>query len=189
MLLVFVASALLLSIMLRGDVRRLGQVDFRRLPWILASFVLRDASEEVFRSDPPGLASSMLLAFACYGMLFYGLYPNLRLPGMRTAAAGCALNLLVIVLNQGRMPVSVARLTPAQQVQEIHRLATSINHQLLLPGARLPFLADLFKWSFLRKTPALFSVGDILLALGVSWLVLCVSLRRFPASGNDGRIG
>ena len=188
MLLAFVAAALCAGVLLRGDLRRLGQMEFPRLPWIFASLVLRDLSEEVFRSSHPALASSLLLAFTCYAMLFFGLYPNLRLPGMWMVAAGSALNFLVIVVNQGRMPVSVLRLTPAEQLREMARLAASINHQLLTPGARFPFLADLFKWSFLQSRPVLFSAGDVLIDLGVSWLMLRVCLRGFPDRGNDGRI-
>lgn len=188
MLLTFVAAALVASVLLRGDPRRLGQLDFKRLPWLLASFLLRDLSEELFRSQPPTLAASMLLAFACYALLFYGLYPNIRLPGVWAVGAGSALNFLVIVANQGRMPVSVAPLTPAEQVREMARLATSINHQLLVESARVPFLADLFRWSFLQRRPVMFSAGDALIDLGVSWLMLRWSLRGFPASGNDGRI-
>jgi len=176
------------SLLFRGDPRRLGRVDFQRLPWILASFILRDVSEELFKSSPPALWSSLLLAFSCYAMLFYGLIPNLRFPGMWMAGAGSLSNFLVIVLNQGRMPVSMAPLAPAEQAHEIARLATSINHQVLAPGVRLPFLADLFKWTFLQPKPLMFSVGDALVTLGVSWLILRVSASGFPASANDGRI-
>jgi len=167
----------------------LGQVDFRRLPWILGSFLLRDVSEELFKSGTPSLLPSLALAFACYAMLFYGLAPNLRFPGMWLVGLGSLLNLLVIVLNQGRMPVFVARLSPVEQARELARLAVSLNHQLLAPGARLPFLSDLFKWSFLQRKPLMFSAGDVLISLGVSWLILRVSLRGFPASGIDGRMG
>lgn len=189
MILTFAASALILGRLLGGNVRRLGDLDFRRLPWMLASFILRDGAEELFKSKPPELLSSMLLAFACYALFFYGLYPNLRFPGMWAVALGSALNFVVIVLNQARMPVSVTPLSLAEQIREIARLSTSINHQLLDPVARLPFLSDLFKWTFLQAKPAMFSVGDILITTGVSWLMLRVSLRGFPPSGNDGRIG
>lgn len=188
MILTFAASACILSWALGGKVKRLADLDFRRLPFMLASFILRDGAEELFSSKPPEIWASVALALACYALLFYGIYPNLRFPGMWAVGAGSALNLAVILANQARMPVSVAPLTAVEQAREIARLATSINHQLLVPGVRLPFLADLFKWSFLQPRPVMFSVGDVLITAGVSWLIFRVCLRGFPASGSDGRI-
>ena len=189
MLITFAAAALVLSVLLRGDPRRLGQVDFKRLPWILASFIVRDASEELFKSSAPPLAGSLVLAFVCYGLLFYGLWPNLRLPGMRAVALGSLSNLVVILANQGRMPVSVANLGPVDRARELARLSVSINHQVLVPGTRLPFLADLYKWTFLQPKPLMFSVGDVLISLGVSWLMLWVSLRGSPAKTHRDTMG
>jgi hypothetical protein len=131
----------------------------------------------------------MLLAFVCYGLLFYGLYPNRRMPGMHAVALGSALNLAVILANQARMPVSVARLTAEEAAREIARLSTSINHQLLVPSARLQFLADLYKWTFLQPQPVMFSIGDVLITVGVSYLIFPVCLRGFRPSSIDGRMG
>jgi hypothetical protein len=155
---------------------------------MLASFILRDVAEEVFKSRVPEIWSSALLALACYALLFYGIHPNLRFPGMWVVGLGSILNFVVILANQARMPVSVATLAAAEQAREIVRLSTSINHQLLVSGARLSFLADLFKWSFLQPLPTMFSAGDVLITAGVSWLIFRVCLRGFPASGSDGRI-
>lgn len=188
MLLTFAVSSVLVGLLLRGDPRRLGQVDFRRLPWILASFILRDGAEELFKPETPILLASLTLALACYALLFYGLAPNLRLPGMWMVGLGSLMNFVVIVLNQGRMPVSLTPLTPEEKARELVRLATCINHQVLSPGAGLPFLSDLFKWTFLQRRPLMFSAGDVLISLGVSWLILRVSLRGSPAEGVNGRM-
>ncbi len=188
MVLIFAVSAVVLSLLLRGDPRRLGQLDFKNLYWMLASFILRDGAEELFKARTPQLWSSILLALACYALLFYGIVPNLKLAGMWAVAAGSGLNLLVILANQGRMPVSVAPLSAAEQVRETVRLSTSINHQLLSPATNLSFLSDLFKWSFLQPKPVMFSIGDVLISAGVFWLILRTSLRGFPPSANDGRI-
>lgn len=189
MILTFAASAFILGSLFGGKPKRLAALDFRRLPWMLASFLLRDGAEELFDKEPPEMWASMLLAFACYALLFHGIYPNLKFPGMWAVATGSILNFIVILSNQARMPVSIAPMTPAEQTREIARLATSINHQLLGPGTRLAFLSDLFRWSFLQPRPAMFSVGDILITAGVSWLIVRVSLRGFRPSGIDGKMG
>lgn len=167
----------------------MADLDFQGLPFLLASFILRDGAEELFDREPPQLWASMLLALACYGLLFYGLRANLELPGMRAVGIGSAMNLAVILLNQGRMPVSVGPLTADQQVREVARLYTSINHQLIGPKTRLTVLADLFKWSFLQYRPTMFSVGDVLITAGVAYLIFRGSLDGFRPSRNDGRMG
>ncbi len=178
-----------MSWLLGGKPKRLADLDFQRLPWMLASFLLRDGAEEIFDKAEPELWASMLLAFVCYGLLFYGLYPNRRMPGMHAVALGSALNLAVILANQARMPVSVARLTAEEAAREIARLSTSINHQLLVPSSRLQFLADLYKWTFLQPQPVMFSIGDVLITVGVSYLIFTVCLRGFRPSSIDGRMG
>lgn len=189
MILTFAASAFLLSWIMGGSPKRLADLDFRRLPFMLSSFILRDVAEELFDKEPPELWASTLLAFACYALLFYGIYPNRRFPGMYAVGLGSVLNFIVIVANQSRMPVSVEPLTAVEQAREIARLSTSINHQLIGSGTRLTFLGDLFKWSFLQPQPAMFSVGDILITAGVSYLIFQVSLRGFRPPKFDGRMG
>ncbi|MGE5579877.1 MAG: DUF5317 domain-containing protein [Bacillota bacterium] len=189
MLVTFAAGSFILSWLLGGKPKRLADLDFQRLPWMMASFLLRDIAEELFDKAAPELWASTLLALACYGLLFYGIYPNRRLPGMWAVALGSALNLLVILANQARMPVSVARLTAEEAAREIARLGTSINHQLLVPTSRLQSLADLYKWTFLQPQPVMFSIGDVLITAGVSYLIFKVSLRGFRPSAVDGRMG
>lgn len=189
MILTFAASAFILGWALGGKPKLLADLDFQRLPFLLASFVLRDAAEELFDKEPPELWASMLLAFACYGLLFYGVKANLRLPGMYAVGVGSAMNLVVILVNQGRMPVSIAPLTAAEQAREIARLYVSINHQLIGETTRLTILSDLFKWSFLQPQPTMFSIGDVLITAGVAWLIFRGSLGGFRPFSNDGRMG
>lgn len=179
MILTFAGAALLLTLAFGGKPRRLIDLDIKRLPWMLASFIARDVAEQLFKTETPELWPSVLLAIFTYGLLFYGIWPNLRIPGIKAVGLGSLLNFLVIAANQGRMPVSVANLTAEQQALEVARLSVSINHQPLAPGARLRFLSDLFKWTFLQKNPSMFSVGDVLITAGVAYLIFTVSLRGF----------
>jgi len=188
-ILTFAAAAFLLAWVLGGNPKRLADLDFQRLPFLLASFVLRDGAEELLDREPPQIWVSMLLALACYGLLFYGLKANAKLPGMRAVGLGSAMNLVVVLLNQGRMPVSVSPLSADEQVLEVARLYTSVNHRLIGQETRFTFLADLFKWSFLQHRPTMFSVGDVLITAGVAYLIFRGSLDGFRPFRNDGRMG
>jgi len=151
---------------------------------MLASFLVRDVSERIFDAAPPEIWQSALVALASYGLLFYGIFPNLSIPGIWAVGLGSFLNFIVIVANGARMPVSIANLAAHDQAREIARLSTSINHCLLTDDTRIPFLSDLFTWRFLRSS--MFSIGDVLICLGISYLILRVSLRGFrPESARD----
>ena len=90
---------------------------------------------------------------------------NLRLPGMLLAAGGLVLNVLVIAANGG-MPVS---LEAAEVAGLDHELTDfGIKHEPLDDETIFPWIADVIP---LAGLSTLISAGDILLALGIGWLV------------------
>jgi hypothetical protein len=98
---------------------------------------------------------------------------NRHLPGMVLAAIGTMLNVLVIALN-GAMPVTLG----AAQIAGAGVRDLGIKHEILDAETRLPWLADVIPVPGLR---VLISVGDVLLAIGIAWLVY----RRTIAGDGD----
>lgn len=110
---------------------------------------------------------------------------NRQLPGMPIVMIGLALNLLVIVANGGWMPI---------EPQTASQLVGKDILQVISPGSRfgqkdmllLPqqihfsFLADRFLLPGWFPYQSAFSLGDILIASGIFWLVL-----RPTASANQ----
>ncbi|MEZ4861526.1 MAG: DUF5317 domain-containing protein [Caldilineaceae bacterium] len=96
---------------------------------------------------------------------------------LRWLTVGLGLNLLVITLNGGLMPISpvtVKRLVPTYSIRN-ERLGKrlGITKDRLLPESKtkLAFLADrwvLPKWIPLREA---FSIGDFLIAIGIFYLL------------------
>jgi len=89
-------------------------------------------------------------------------------------AAGLALNLTVIVFNGGFMPLPVetarALLPPPIVAQlEVGAPVGAGSKDILLPEASivLPWLADRFASPAALNRPFAFSIGDVLVALGV----------------------
>jgi hypothetical protein len=184
-----VLGSVLLGLVLGGKIARLGDLPVRGVSWILGSYLIRYSAGFASGKVPSTPAVCIAISLACYGCLLVGIRANYRLPGMKAVLAGTLMNLVVILANSGRMPVKLEQISHGQGIIEAARLSLSLTHQALLPGMRLTLLADVFRWSWLPGKVSVFSLGDVVLAAGVSFLVLAVMLRGFPPAQVDGRIG
>lgn len=118
-----------------------------------------------------GLIISQLL------LLFFSLI-NIRIPGMAILALGLGLNLVVIVMNGGFMPLPLETAEKFVNPRvlsglEIGERIDSSSKDVLLPESEivLPWLADRFvspKWLSYRFA---FSAGDIFVAAGAFWML------------------
>lgn len=101
---------------------------------------------------------------------------NRRLPGMVILIFGSVLNLAVMAANGGFMPISpqtASRLVPQEVLAEISmgsRFGT--KDIILLPeNTRFEWLADRFLSPTWSPYQVAFSLGDVLIAIGVFWLL------------------
>lgn len=137
---------------------------------------------------PAGLAAASLVSSQLLLLIFA--WTNRKLPGGWLLASGLILNLSVILLNGGLMPISpqtVARLVPAAPAGTWHtgsRLGSSKDILLLEGETRLAWLSDRFVPPDWFPIQAAFSLGDFLIAAGVFWMLF--SLGKGPeASGKQ----
>ena len=134
--------------------------------------------------------SAALLKITLIGSLAFLLlfaWLNLGLPGFWLLGLGLSLNFLVIALNGGLMPIApeaasqVHPETPPQAWLRGARVGPGSKDVVLEPAqTRLAVLSDRFllpEWSAYR---AAFSLGDVLIALGVFWLLLSSIERKEP---------
>ena len=129
----------------------------------------------VARLTPAWLASVCLIV-SLFGLLvFVGL--NLGRPGIWLLGLGLVLNLIVIVLNGGLMPISPAvgvRLFTDHPVQALEtglRLAWSKDIVLARSDTVLWWFSDCFLLPRWFPVQIAFSIGDVLVALGAFWLL------------------
>jgi len=88
---------------------------------------------------------------------------NRHLPGVSWIAAGLTLNLIVIALNGGLMPVSAA----ARQFAGQAPLHGSANNVILMtPDTVLWFLGDILPLPAWLPLANVYSIGDVLVTLG-----------------------
>jgi Family of unknown function (DUF5317) len=129
---------------------------------------------------PDGLRSLLLVAAYPVGAVF--LAANRHVPGIALTALGAALNLLAITANGGVMPASPAALATAGLPVDEPGFQSSTG----VDDPRLAFLGDVFAIPASWPLSNVFSVGDVLIGIGLAWGVhrICGS-RLVPRWRGD----
>jgi hypothetical protein len=123
---------------------------------------------------PDWLAALSLSLSLIFFLVFVWL--NRGLPGMAILLVGLVLNLIVIVANGGWMPISpqaASQLIGGDAINTVGLGNRFGQKDVLLDpkGTHLGFLADRFLLPEWFPYQAAFSPGDILIAIGVFWLL------------------
>jgi hypothetical protein len=172
-LLYAVLAGLIAGLALGGRLRTLGAIRLRWAWLIVAGMAIQAAlysepvAERVAQLGPevgPGIyVGSMVLVLAA-------VIRNVRIPGLALVAVGAAANLAAIVANGGYMPVSAEALGS-------HVPSGGYSNSVTATDPKLPFLTDIFALPDWLPAGNVFSVGDILIGLGIATAIV-VQMRR-----------
>lgn len=147
-----------------------------RLPWLaIVAIALQLIAFSRLR-DTLGVNGVIALHFVSYGLLIWFVVVNRRYTGVVVAGAGMGLNFLAITLNGGYMPADRHALKVAG---ELYSGDTSNNSEIIHAGTRLPFLGDVFAFPDGSLLSNVFSVGDVLIIIGVA-ILIAVAMRSSP---------
>ncbi|KGK85043.1 membrane protein [Desulfosporosinus sp. HMP52] len=169
--------ALLFSLFRGGKLSRLGQLALRE-SWLVPVALIIQSGLYWVAVKEIGLASNwltQLLSTGSYSLLLFFTWRNRACPGMNWIALGIFLNTIVIGLNGGVMPVD-----PSFLPEEIRKalLEGQGTHGLMTSMTHLSFLADRFYLSIIGIGKQVFSIGDILVDLGIFLLVFKTMVRK-----------
>jgi hypothetical protein len=126
---------------------------------LVAQFV---AIEIVPEASHPVLSGVHLATYVAAGWF---VWVNRRVPGLSVIALGAASNGLAIALNAGTLPASESALSRAG----IHLTPGEFLNSGVLDHPRLGFLGDVFAIPAGLPLANVFSIGDVLVVLGVLW--------------------
>jgi len=126
-------------------------------------------------STPTSVAKGLWLA--SYVLLVAMLVRNSARAGVTIIAAGIACNLVAILANDGLMPVRQSAEAGAGRSYRLH------DNSILLAHPKVALLID--RWAVPRWIPLgnVFSIGDVLIALG-TFVVVVMAMQR-PGVGRD----
>ncbi|MDI7274812.1 MAG: DUF5317 domain-containing protein [Anaerolineae bacterium] len=177
-----VAVSTLIALVRGGRLARLADLPIGRAWLVLAAVVFQYPLVyiHVRAQSVLGVPVASLLMAASWILLLVAVWANRRLPGVALVGLGMVLNLLVMSANGGWMPVTpegLARLHALDKVVMVGdtaRVWGAKNIVLERADTRLWALSDIFIVppplpSFPLR--AAFSVGDILIAAGLFWLL------------------
>jgi hypothetical protein len=148
-------AGLVLGVASGGNWRNLGTLDLRLWPALLAGVVGRAAAP---------LLGGLALSASIAGLLLVAFVAivNRAMPGAWLIGLGAILNSAVILVNGG-MPVDPRALASSGKAPPSDGL-----HIILGPDTRLSFLADVLLVPVINN---IYSVGDVVLAIGGFWMV------------------
>lgn len=174
-----VLIGLVLGVLLGGRLEGLAALRIRWAPAIVFGLLA-----QVVLFSGPVAAQIGDLGPAVYvlttGLVLVAVVRNWRLPGIPIAALGAASNLLAIVANGGYMPASRSALAALDKLEP-----TVYSNSALMPDPILAPLTDIFAMPRWVPGANIFSVGDVLIGLGIATaIVLAMRAVRSGAGGG-----
>ena len=170
-LLAFIALALVTVPVAGGHLTRLADLRLRGVPWLFAALIV----QVLVISFLPGVPDWVhpVLHIATYVVALAFVLVNRSVPGAWIVFAGGASNFVAIAANEGVMPATRAAMRAAGLPVHGHAFANSAANS----HARLGFLGDVFALPASWPIHNVFSVGDVLIAIGAFVLlhVVCDS--------------
>ncbi|OGO04416.1 MAG: hypothetical protein A2Y73_00055 [Chloroflexi bacterium RBG_13_56_8] len=167
-LIVPVAASLLLSLFRGGRFERLGEVRIKGFYLILLTLVLQVLLFNPFWSDAAVWSESLYILTTL--PLVVATWLNRRVLGVIPVALGLLTNSLAMLTNDGYMPVSFDALYISGYANSPQAVG-SVNLSLLRGMTPLWFLGDIFAVPKWVPMASVFSVGDVIIALGGAWFV------------------
>lgn len=163
--------AIVFSILRGGRFTNLSTLHFRWSGLVIFGFLIQVV---IFSSFWQEKIETRSLTAAVYLVslltLLAALATNYRIAGMRLIILGFLLNFAAIALNGGYMPVlPAARAISGQSELGPGQIANNVIGAR--PDTRFIFLGDIFSIPKGFPFPNVFSVGDVLIALGAAYLI------------------
>jgi Family of unknown function (DUF5317) len=160
---------------------RLQDVARLRVRWpllIVATMVGQMLVTDVF-ADRLGGAPGAILHVVTYGFALLFLWLNRHIRGLWIVVAGGLMNFVAIAANGGVMPTTEWALETAGRAEAT---AESFSNSGKVDDARLVWLGDALAWPEPLPLHNVFSVGDVVLVVGVAYVLHTTCRRR---SGSE----
>ena len=180
-LLYAIVVGIVLGFVLGGRLSGLATLDFKWAPLAILGLAIQIVLFSGPVSDRIGDLGPVIYVGSTALVLLVVLR-NLRIAGMPLVALGAVSNLLAIVVNGGYMPASPEAASAAGRAE-----ATTYSNSAILDGAVLAPLTDIFALPAWLPFHNVFSIGDVLIGVGVAMAIVVAMRRGAPKAGGASR--
>ena len=170
-----VLIGLLIGVVTGGSAALLGRLRFRWGPVVMLGM----AAQLLLFSSPIGDAlgpAAPAVYMATNGVVLAAVARNLAIPGLALVLLGGASNLVAMIANGGYMPVSRAAL----EAMGRGPANGGYSNSALLDHVQLAPLTDIFAMPTWLPVANVFSVGDVLIGVGVAIAIVAGMHGRGP---------
>lgn len=174
MLLDFMLLGIVIGWLRGGRLRHVASLDLRWIPAILAAFLLQSAVSLAIQWGSVALVPYVpYLYLFSFLLLLAAVWMNRDKPELLVMGAGVLANFIAIAANGGKMPVSAEAVLRLGGPGALRRMeaGTDLFHQLAGSSTRFAFLGDWLTLPPPYPRTIVFSVGDVLLGVGLVFLI------------------
>ena len=178
---------LVIGFLRHGNLGNLARLKLNGVWLIFAALLIQVLIFPLGPNGPIVRSGTAILHFVSYALLIGFIGLNRKRFGILVMGIGLLLNILAISANGGYMPASAAALRHAGMEQTAIALEQELHHGntvLMSKDTRLNLLGDRFSVPATVPLATAFSIGDILLALGVI-IFLATEMPRGKESFSD----
>jgi Family of unknown function (DUF5317) len=180
-LLYAIVVGIVLGYVLGGRLSGLATLDFKWAPLALLGLAIQIVLFSAPVSDRVGDLGPVIYVGST-GLVLVVVLRNIRIAGMPLVALGAASNLLAIVANGGYMPASPEAAGAAGRVE-----ATTYSNSAIVEGAVFVPLTDIFALPAWLPFHNVFSIGDVLIGVGVAMAIVVAMRRGARSAGGASR--
>lgn len=128
----------------------------------------------------------LLVHCLSYLLLFIGIYFNRSMLAFKIVFVGIFLNFLVIMANGGQMPVSGETMVSIGLIDNMMNIRDGkiITHVLMNDHTALKYLGDIFALGKPYPRPKIFSIGDVVMALGIFIYIQDIMIKKLKKEKN-----
>jgi uncharacterized protein DUF5317 len=174
-----VVAGLVLGLLFHGWPGRLGEMRFRWAPLIVLGTLVQLALFSPTVTERIGSLGAPIYVGST-ALVLVAVLRNVRIPGIAIVALGAASNLAAIVANGGYMPASAAALGA-------HGAGSGYSNSVVAANPALAPLTDVFALPDWVPAANVFSVGDVLIGLGIV-VAIVVRMRTEPVVDVGDRL-
>jgi hypothetical protein len=177
-----IVGGIIAGYLLGGRLDRLAGLRIRFWPVALAGLVVQlvlftDAGSTIAGDLAPAVYLGSTVAVL--GVVL----ANLRVPGLVLVAAGALFNVIAIVANGGRMPADPAALASLGET-----VGPGFSNSVVDADPVLRPLTDIFAMPAWMPFANIFSIGDVLIGIGVA-IAIATGMRAAPSRpGTSGAV-